>query len=195
MNHPASRRDLSAKVIHFTKGEQAFDTLRSIIDEARLIGNNGMIRGGYRCVCFTEAPLPRGARYSQFGLMFDKSWIFARGGRPVIYQSESEFVDLPEHVRWRHVRYELGGDVPVDFTWEREWRIRCDELRFSPLEATIVVPSSNWLRTLVNMHGWRQDWIVQQYATALDAKIAELAREDFYWNVVSLTEFNHERQC
>lgn len=107
-----------------------------------------MIRGGYPCVCFTEAPLlavangfaPRlpANRYAPFGLMFDKTWVFARGGRPVIYESDHEFSDLPEQLRWRHVRYEPFGPAPIDFTWEREWRMRCEELLFSPTEAAIV---------------------------------------------------------
>jgi hypothetical protein len=83
------RIDISDKLIHFTRGNSASDafaTLRAIIAERRLIAGNRMIRGGYRCVCFTEAPLiafkdafVRGVpstRYSQFGVMFKKSWVY-----------------------------------------------------------------------------------------------------------------------
>jgi len=55
------RSDISTKLIHFTRGktyDDAFTTLKAIIRELRLIGGNGMIRGGYNCMCFTEAPLP-----------------------------------------------------------------------------------------------------------------------------------------
>ena len=59
----------------------AFTVLRTIIAERRLIAGNGMIKGGYRCVCFTEAPLMAFrrdfvsripfTRYFQFGLLFE----------------------------------------------------------------------------------------------------------------------------
>jgi hypothetical protein len=52
----------------------------------------------------------------QFGLMFEKNWIFDRGGRPVIYQPESELDLLPENLRWRDVRFEPTGDKVIDFT-------------------------------------------------------------------------------
>jgi hypothetical protein len=90
----ATRIDLSDKLIHFTKGnsgEDPFAVLQRIIAERRLIAGNGMIKGGYQCVCFTEAPISaiteafvnrvQFARYSPFGLMFEKSWIYDCGGR------------------------------------------------------------------------------------------------------------------
>src|SRR5271166_5892371 len=97
------RPDIADTLIHFTRGESpdaAFSTLRKILAERRLCSGNRMVRGGYQCVCFTEAPLPAVAngfaarlpenRYAPFGLMFEKGWIFAQGGRPVIYDPESE---------------------------------------------------------------------------------------------------------
>jgi len=120
------RLDISPYVVHFTGGasyEDALTNLLLMIGEGRIVGGAGLIRGGYRCVCFTEAPLPAIAdgfvnekaftRYSPFGLMFDKTWLFARGGRPVIYQPDADYVALPEDMRWRHVRYE---PPQIDFT-------------------------------------------------------------------------------
>src|ERR1035441_5583711 len=105
------RFDISDKVIHFTRGESqddAFTRLRAIISARRLIAGNHMVRGGYRCVSFTEAPIEAFVdvfvqrfpftRYSQFGLMFQKSWIYDRSGRPVIYQPDSDFGILPEEL-------------------------------------------------------------------------------------------------
>ena len=127
------RPDMSDKVIHFTKAatyEDALGVLLSMIDGGNIIGGIGMIRGGYQCICFTEAPRPsvatdlvRGGsftRYAPFGLMFEKQWIYGQGARPVIYQSDAEFNQLPEAMRWRHVRYDPVAIPPVDFTWERE---------------------------------------------------------------------------
>jgi hypothetical protein len=197
-----TRTDISDKLIHFTKGNSAsdaFEILRKIINERRLVAGNYMIRGGYGCVCFTEAPITAISagflssvplsRYAPFGLMFDKSWIFALGGRPVIYQSESEFNILPDEVRWRHVRYEPIGEQPVDFTWEREWRIRRKELVFKPADAEIVMPNRQWTEYLLHLHRYEQDMRVQAYSTIFDedeAELAEQLRQDFSWRVVNL---------
>jgi hypothetical protein len=195
----AKRFDISDKVIHFTNGESkddAFARLRAIIGERRLIGSSIMVRGGYRCVSFTEAPT--GAfvddfvrqfpfkRYSQFGLMFPKSWVYDRGGRPVIYGPWSDFGILPEELRWRHVRYEPTGEQVIDFTWEREWRMRCDELPFSPAEAAIIVPNEEWASALRRTHDAQQDMVVELYAAAIERQIAELWREPFRWHIAPL---------
>ena len=77
----SGRFDIIDKLIHFVRGEradEAISTLRNIIQDGRLPGGSRMIRGGYRCVSFIEAPLAAFAadfvcqfpftRYSQFGL-------------------------------------------------------------------------------------------------------------------------------
>jgi hypothetical protein len=160
-----ARIDLSDKLIHFTKGvswQEAYERLRKIIADRMLIAGNYTIRGGYSCVCFTEAPLsalapeflfnPIDSRYAPFGLMFDKSWVSAVGGRPVIYQPESEFEMLPEAIRWRHVRHEPAGLSPIDFSWEREWRVQCEALQFTPEQAVIVLPNRAWSNHLLSLH-------------------------------------------
>ncbi|WP_244070464.1 hypothetical protein [Nitrosomonas sp. PY1] len=166
-----------------------------IIDSRRLIGGSGLIRGAYTCVCFTEAPLPslqqgfvnsRGfSRYVPFGLMFDKSWVFARGGRPAIYQTDSEFEALPEGIRWRHVRYEPNADPPIDFMWEREWRLR-DFLDFDPGSCALVMPDSDWAGQMIAMHNEKQDWNVYEYSTIMNASISEQYREGFSWRIYTL---------
>ena len=195
----ASRFDISQKLIHFTSGESADDAfarLTAIIGARRLIGGASLIRGSYKCVCFTEAPLAAFTdifvrrypftRYSQFGLMFEKSWIYDRGGRPVIYQPDSDFNILPDELRWRHVRFELTGDHLIDFTWEREWRIRCDELPFSEAEAIFVVPNDQWVDALRDGYDAAQDLDVQLYSMVMEKEIAELWRQPFRWRVVTL---------
>src|SRR5690349_11592375 len=96
------RGDLSNRVVHLTRGdtpEQATASFESILREGALRGANGFIRGGYNCVCFSEAPLGviahalglpagQGMRYAPFGVIVGKRWLFEQGGRPVIYQSE-----------------------------------------------------------------------------------------------------------
>jgi hypothetical protein len=195
----AERADISDKLIHFTKGsswQEAFERLRKIINDRKLIAGTCMTKGSYPCACFTEAPLPavsaaflRGAfpsRYAPFGLMFDKSTVFAAGGRPVIYEPADEYDDLPEAIRWRHVRFDLSSNSVVDFTWEREWRVQCVEFAFGPQDAVIVVPDSQWADALVQAHWDEQRILVEAYSIVLDELIAEQFCEDFSWRVVTL---------
>jgi hypothetical protein len=125
-------------------------------------------------------------RYSQFGLMFEKSRVYGCGGRPVIYQPESDFSLLPEELRWRHVRFEETGEQAIDFTWEREWRIHCDGLSFSQAEAVIVVPNDEWAAALRRSNHAEQDMDVELYALVIERDIAELWRGPFRWHIVTL---------
>ncbi len=193
------RPDMSDKLVHFTSGSdhEAFQRLQRIIAERRLIGSGDNIRGGYSCVCFTEAPLtslqhglvnPTAySRYAPFGVIFEKRWIFERGGRPVIYQPEDEFNLLSDDLRWRHVRFEPNADPPIDFTWEREWRVQCDALEFSPSVAGILVPTGRWAQRLIDSHDAEQDFQVLQYAQVLDELLAEHYREEFGWRIYALS--------
>jgi len=93
------RDDISSKLVHLTRDvsdRAAADALVSIVAERKLRGGTTCIKGNYRCVCFSEAPLSKlthilaspgatGMRYKPFGVMVDKNWLFVRGGRPVIY--------------------------------------------------------------------------------------------------------------
>ncbi len=164
------RDDLSDKLIHLTRGshDRAAEAFRAILEEKRLLGGAGCIKGGFRCICFSEAPISQlsrilakpmvhGMRYAPFGVMLDKAWLFDRGGRPVIYQSDSEFQLLHDNHKYRHVRYEPANNV--DFTWEREWRILIDELPLDPDIATVVLPNRDWERKLLKPHEdriWRR---------------------------------------
>jgi hypothetical protein len=154
------RDDLSNKLIHLTRGEpgdakaakeHAFERFHAIVTQKKLIGGTGYIKGGYQCVCFTEAPISKlshilasgpaaGVRYAPFGVMVNKQWLFQKGGRPVIYGPDPDFEKLPEEMRYRHVRFWLSPEYSVDHTWEREWRLQADELPLDPAEVTLVVP-------------------------------------------------------
>lgn len=160
---PILRDDLSARLVHLTRGEtsEAAATFQKIVSERMLRGGTGGIEGGYRCVCFSEAPIGKLAylladpsvtemRYKPFGVMVDKAWLFGKGGRPVIYEPKADFDLLPESHRFRHVEYEPpdGKDV----TWEREWRVPVDELPLEPAAVTLVVPTRAWERYFQARH-------------------------------------------
>lgn len=195
-----SRPDISPNLIHFTKGETeelAFKRLQKIIREKKLVGGSKMIKGGYRCVCFSEAPvasLSGGlvneeyySKYSPFGIMVSKKWLFTQGGRPVIYQPLSEYDTLEESHRWRHMTLELRETHSfADFSWEREWRIKCEELPFDQITAQIIVRDDKWAARLKQEHDDDQDYTVMQYSIIMGEN-AEHYRESFGWTVVPLT--------
>ena len=195
-----TRTDISNFLIHFTKGdsdEDAFKRLQKIISEKCLRGSTNLIKGEYCCISFSEAPLgtlseglvnPQYySRYSPFGIMVSKEWLFVQGGRPVIYQTDDEFNYLPESHRWRHVRYEPMHDPPIDFTWEREWRICCSELPFDSDVASIIVPDEGWAGRLIRKHEKEQDFRVMQYKLIFtDEMLAHMFYEPFRWKILTL---------
>jgi hypothetical protein len=207
------RPDITPDVVHFTKGDsvaEAFAVLQKILAERQLLGGTGFIRGQVPCVCFTEAPLEQlceifwwtahdGLRYKPFGILATKRWLFEQGGRPVVYQSDGEFELLPDELKHRHVRYEPSRDPPVDFTWEREWRVRTDSLSLDPKEVRVVVPSCEFAHELTSAHNREQDLLVRQYSMVLGDELAEMQREPFSWTIVDLDDlrpdwhFDHDR--
>lgn len=154
-----ARADLSKHLIHWIKGmtdDESFGVLCKIVSEGRLLGGSGFIKGEFNCVCFTEAPQNNFhdvvGRYRPFGIQVSKTWLFSQGGRPVIYQPSDDYDLLPDSHKWRHVTYDLEHKPnPVDFSWEREWRIKLDEL-FLPSDARILVPHQDWADILIMDH-------------------------------------------
>jgi hypothetical protein len=110
------------------------------------------IKGPSPAVCLTEQPISAILknpvhRYSGYGIAYHKVLLYQAGGRPVLYGSERELGrllrpdepgwqddkeiftgGLPQDLQYLWVRYKPllpgCGDYPVDFTWEREWRIK-----------------------------------------------------------------------
>jgi len=163
------RDDLSDKLIHFTKYSPGINpeaTFKSIVQQKRLLGGNGMVKGSYRCICFSEAPVNKfaqllacstqhGVRYAPWGVMVKKKWLFNLGGRPVIYQPDAEYELLHETHKFRHVRYEPEKDV--DFSWEREWRLHANEIILPPEDVTLVVPTRSCVEQYKMEHARRID--------------------------------------
>ena len=194
------RADISEHLIHFTKGdslEAAYHNLKEIIHCGYLLGTNNFIKGSYLCVCFSEAPIDilsntglvnpyYYSRYSPFGFLISKDVVFNAGGRPVIYQPESEYLFLPESHRWRHVTFNLSLDDPIDFTWEREWRIKTERFNINSSNTKLVVPDSSWGNRLIGEHDAKQDGLIYKYKEILDCEMAEMYRESFQWEILTL---------
>jgi len=140
---------------------EAVRVLMKILNDKKLLGGTGNIKGSYNCICFTETPVAQLAlsladraahqfKYRALGIMFDKVWAFEHGARPAIYQTDEEYALLPQPLQYRHVRYEPSNKV--DFTWEREWRLRATELPFAPDDVTVIVPARQWADILIKTH-------------------------------------------
>jgi len=188
------RDDLSNKLIHFTKGtdQESADIFLKIISESRLLGGKRFIKGGYTCVCFTESPVGKLAHilanrhllnfdYAPFGVMVDKIWLWNKGGRPVIYQSDEEYELLHESQRYRHKRYE--PDKGIDFTWEREWRVLASELPLEPEKTTLIVPNRSWEDWLIKKHTNSVQWSVMAAGSA-----GHFYVESYPWHFISLSD-------
>jgi hypothetical protein len=167
------RDDLSDRLVHLTKGDDPFRTFVKILSDRALLGGTGFIKGRHRCVCFSEAPISKlpqilstpheNIKYRPYGLVFTKMWVFRKGGRPVIYQPDSDYAALPFAKKHLHVRFWLSDKYTVDHSWEREWRIKTDRLDFTPNDVTLLMPTRIVSDTL------KEDWAAR-HATAGSAE-------------------------
>jgi len=171
------------------KMKSAIEVLMTILKEKKLRGGTGNIKGSYNCICFTETPIAQLAlsladragqqfKYRPVGIMVDKEWAFTQGARPAIYQTDEEYASLPEPLRYRHVRYEPSNKV--DFTWEREWRLRADELPFTPSDVTLIVPARKWADILIESH-------IQKIKRLIATQGTEAVTEP-HWHIVALSD-------
>jgi len=148
------RDDLSDKLIHLTRD---FDNLSAkarfiqILSQKTILGTNTNIKGSYNCICFSEAPISSigqiiarktgEIKYKPYGFMFSKEYLFKLGARPVLYQTEEEYNSLPEELKYKHVIFDLSESKKIDWTWEREWRLKTDKLILDPKKTTVIIPN------------------------------------------------------
>lgn len=153
------RSDITDYLVHWTSGEKeedAYKALYEIIESGMITGSSHMIRGGYLCVCFSEAPanvfFSKNSKYKQFGICVKKNYLFENGGRPVIYQPNDDYENLSENIRWKHVHYDPCLHPPIDFTWEREWRIKTEQLELDSENMVIIVPNRSTAKQIIDNH-------------------------------------------
>src|SRR5438128_8966033 len=134
---------------HFTRASHAGDALDNLVEILRdgvVKGSGRMILGKRPTVCLFDAPIAElrrlltranRHRYQPFGVAIDKRYAFARGVRPVIYMPLVEARRmLAEEELWRVVALDPSRNPPIDWTFEREWRVR-DQLGF-PARAAVA---------------------------------------------------------
>ncbi|MEQ1543747.1 hypothetical protein [Methyloglobulus sp.] len=153
------RRDVSDLLFHFTRSTNdspANSVLHAILNEGKLRGTSRWSEPD-KIVCFTESPIQEfnsifslvtiasseseRPRYEPYGIAVSKKWLYKKGGRPVIYDHPDALCDYPESLRYRYVQYNPASPME-DYTWEREWRIKIDELELDSQHTLVVVPSS-----------------------------------------------------
>lgn len=190
-----SRIDHSSNLIHFTKVfesgiidyEKSYTLFKEILKSRILKGGKGMILGQHKCVCFTEAPVnclsinkslnPKYFnRYAPFGFQFSKKTIFENDGRPVIYSKREEYEREKNNpnINWRYVTYDF--EQKIDFTWEREWRIKTENFNFNKYDVKLIFPNMKWIKRFRTEHE-------EEYHKSLDDACEECfcVREAIIW--------------
>ncbi|MGE3758172.1 MAG: hypothetical protein AB7H97_10465 [Pseudobdellovibrionaceae bacterium] len=180
----STKRDYSKYLFHFTKPQpvwdnpndfigrrrigttSAFDILKGTLTDGHLRGR--AVLANEVCVCFSETSLEEilwlmslpewdHNRYTYYGVCVPKDWAYRYGGRPVIYQHADERPHLNASNMFRHNRFEPTGDI--DFSWEREWRVKIDVLNLDPEITTAVClkPSEahEIMRTPLGNNTWK----------------------------------------
>jgi hypothetical protein len=151
MKREPARIPAVAMLTHFTRASTsatALDNLVTILKDGEIRGGSRMIRGARPAVCMFDVPLPElrpildrrnRRRYEPFGIAVDKRYAFTMGARPVIYLPwlEAEKILAPEE-SWRVVSLEIDQDPPVDWSFEREWRVAGNLAVQQPLPVALV---------------------------------------------------------
>lgn len=150
-----SREDLSDFVFHFTKGANAKEVLRLIIEEKSIKDKRGR---GY--VCFSESPITMlssmfnyfkqwdSPMYAPYGIGIKKEYLYQLGGRPVIYGDSDDLNNLADPLKWRFVQYIPGK---YDFTWLREWRLPLSSINLSYDNCFFIVEQKNDCKDMLDL--------------------------------------------
>jgi hypothetical protein len=145
--------------------------LQRIVRKQRIVATTRAIRGDTPMVSFTAVPLarlpelrvfrPHRGRwdFELYGICIRQSWIQARGGRPVCYGDEEDWDALPESERPYFQLRESGGArgrPVIDWTLEREWRLRGDVCLadLDAQDAVLFVPSQGEAERLATISRW-----------------------------------------
>ena len=172
----SERTDLTTGLVHLTKPSpkhKLVEMMFKILEEGTLRGSTtdkGFVVGKNRAVCFQDAPVHSVAqncwfeqklresgeqvkkRYFPSGFLFHKQEIYKKGGRPVIYDKTVEAKKyLPETEWWRIVNFDISDDEAfIDWTHEREWRIKGD-FSFKLKDVTLLFTKSSTYKSFIEL--------------------------------------------
>ncbi|MCA9210808.1 MAG: hypothetical protein KDA55_20760, partial [Planctomycetales bacterium] len=132
--------------------------LTRILAEQRIIASSAGIRGGYRMVSFTAAPIaeldslrvfrPHRARwdFEPYGISLRREWLRSVGGRPVVYGDDSVWRELPPDQQpffQKRFSRSVKSSSEIDWSIEQEWRHAGDvDLSQVPDDAAVVFVST-----------------------------------------------------
>jgi hypothetical protein len=208
------RRDMSDLLFHFTRrtdNKSARDVLNNILNEGKLKGTAKSNKSD-KFICFTEAPIQECnsifslvsiatlpdhlPRYEPYGVAVSKKWLYEKGGRHVIYDHPDARNEISASQNYRFAPYSpLDGK---DFTWEREWRIKSDELELDPNCTLVVVPTAKeafeivYSRSSIGIVGFDYDYDSDDWDDPTAAYICdahEIQEHIPIWLAVSLDMF------
>ncbi|WP_104424700.1 hypothetical protein [Methylobacter tundripaludum] len=202
---------MSDLLFHFTRQRKTGENIKSanlVLDD---ILNEGKLRGtnqegiNDKVVCFTEAPIQefnsifslasigQTPRYEPYGVAVPKKWLYEQGGRHVIYDDPNAKSSFSEAQLYRFVPYDpLNGN---DNTWEREWRIKKDELILDPKHTLVIVPSSTEAFEIVYGRAnisIEEDWEADGFGEGYQTGSSEFHTP--YWLAVSLDIFGFKTE-
>lgn len=177
--------------------EVAYQRLLDILIDGFLKPGHEELTADVKAICFTESPEYFSewdqSRYQPFGFKFVKSKIYDQGGRPVFYGSYSDFHALPEILKWRfapHLPTRITNEWPygLDYTWEREWRLRstCLDLLSA---VNIIVPDNAYASRLeTDIYKITKENAVCYWLGSADARNDDEYREYFssVWERIEL---------
>jgi len=141
MRNGAGTREFTAlpMLTHFTRAagtKSAIDNLDAILRGGVIRGATRLIQGGRPVVCLFDATVgelgqllvrSNRRRYEPFGVALDKRYAFRKGARPVLYLPWREARQiLAQEERWRVAAIDLDRNPPIDWSFEREWRVAGD---------------------------------------------------------------------
>lgn len=171
-----TRSDLSQWAVHFVRSAglispSRMGTAADILDS---IFCEGWIRPSMHeyvtrfcqegAACFYDAPpsvwpeiaFTNPNKRPPIGIICHKEALWALGGRPVIYTDVLDGAAWPEHERFRLVYTNLSRKPqPVDWTHEREWRVRGGLALTQPFPCIWwwpIVPNREWMTYLFNKY-------------------------------------------
>lgn len=188
-NHIQRRSDFTTRLTHLTRrtsNKRAIEVLYEILDSKTIIGstNDGFINGSEPAVCFQDLPLFALAenvkfedecflenhnlyatpRYEAFGVRFNKGTLFQKyTARPVVYGPKEEMKTLlqaSDYWRWVTLDYSDSNSL-VDWTHEREWRVRGNVV-FSYSDVEVILGCSESYREFVQRYMTVNPELLQQ---------------------------------